>query len=90
MDGSGNLIVSDYSRIRKITLSPSLPGPLPVCDLLWHQIVLSYSGSAIDNVLTAYIDGTIVSSTAASFSISSSPSSTLRIGWNGLSSPNSE
>jgi serine/threonine protein kinase/sugar lactone lactonase YvrE len=88
----GDIFVSDRgnSRIRKISLSPSLPGPLPVCDSTWHHIALTYSGSSSTNTLTAYIDGENVASTSATFSISSSPSSTLRIGWNGLSTPNSE
>ena len=90
--GNGNIFVSDNSCIRKISFSPSLPGPLPVCDATYHHIALTYSGSSSSNILSAYIDGAKVASTTSTFSISSSSSSSssLRIGWNGLSSPNSE
>jgi serine/threonine protein kinase/sugar lactone lactonase YvrE len=96
--GNGYIFVSE-SCIRKIAMSPSLPGPLPVCDNTYHHIALTYTGSAsssnnysssFSSILKAYIDGTNVASTTTAFSISLSPSSTLRIGWNGLPSPNSE
>jgi ELWxxDGT repeat protein len=84
-DISGNIYVGDVERVRKLSLTPTLPGPLPVCDSTWHHIALTYSGSASSNTLTAYVDGSIISSTSATFAISSSSSSTLRIGWNGNS-----
>jgi ELWxxDGT repeat protein len=84
-DISGNIYVGDVERVRKLSLSPTLPGPLSVCDSTWHHIALTYSGSASTNTLTAYVDGSIMSSTSATFAISSSSSSTLRIGWNGNS-----
>ena len=92
LDSFKNLYVADRNnqRIRKISFSPSLPGPLPVCDATYHHIALTYSGSSSSNMLSAYIDGSKVASITSTFSISSSLSSSLRIGWNGLSSPNSE
>jgi mucin-19 len=86
-DLSGNVYVSEPSsnRIRKLTFSPSLPGPLPVCDSTWHHISLSYSGSSSTNILTAYVDGSSIVSTTGTYSITSSTSSSssLRIGTNG-------
>jgi mucin-19 len=86
-DLSGNVYVSEPSsnRIRKLTFSPSLPGPLPVCDSTWHHISLTYSGSSSTNILTAYVDGSSIASTTGTYSITSSTSSSssLRIGTNG-------
>ena len=85
-DSIGNMYVADFynHRIRKITVDI---GPLPVCDSTWHHVALTYSGSSSTNTLTAYVDGLVVSSRSASYSISSlfSSTSTLRLGWNGLS-----
>jgi sugar lactone lactonase YvrE len=84
-DSFGNLYVASNHRIRKITLSPSLPGPLPVCDSTWHHIALSYSGSSSTNTLTAFIDGVdVATSISVSYAISTSSTTTLRLGWNGL------
>jgi len=89
--GNGNIFVSDgLSSIRKISFSPTLPGPLPVCDNTYHHIALTYTGLSSSNTLRAYIDGANVASTTSTFSISSTPTPFLRIGWNGLSSPYSE
>jgi len=87
IDSTGNAYVSDCDshRIRKITFSPSLPGPLPVCDSTWHHIALTYSGSSSTNTLSAYVNGSLVaSSTSSTFAISSSSTSALRLGWNGM------
>jgi DNA-binding beta-propeller fold protein YncE len=86
IDKSDNLYVSDfYNRILKITLSPSLPGPLPICDAIWHHVALSYSGSTSNNMLSAFIDGKNVTSTSAVYSVLSSSHANLRLGWNGSS-----
>jgi sugar lactone lactonase YvrE len=83
---SGDLYVSDSvnHRVRKIKLPTSFPGPLPVCDSTWHHIALTYTGSSSTNLLSAYVDGSIVNSTIVSYSISSSTLSSLRIGWTGI------
>jgi hypothetical protein len=80
---------SDNNRIRKIAIP--LPGPLPICDTnsTWHHIALTYTGSSSTNLLTAYVDGSQISSTSASFAISSISTSSLRLGWNGLTPVNS-
>jgi sugar lactone lactonase YvrE len=80
---------SDNNRIRKIAIP--LPGPLPICDTnsTWHHIALTYSGSSSTNLLTAYVDGSQISFTSASFAISSISTSSLRLGWNGLTPVNS-
>jgi len=91
-DAFNNLYVADRNNryVRKIVFSPFLPGPLPVCDSKWHFVALTYSGATSSNTLTTYIDGASVANISATYFISSSPSATLRIGWNGLPSPNSE
>jgi sugar lactone lactonase YvrE len=74
-DRFGNLYIAEYygQRIRKITFTPSLPGPLPVCDSTWHHIALTYTGSSSTNTLDAYVDGSsVASSTSSTFAISSS------------------
>jgi sugar lactone lactonase YvrE len=88
---SGSMYVADTNnhRIRKVSVSfsqtPSLPGPLPVCDSTWHHIALTYSGSSSTNNLTAFIDGlSVATTTSATFAISSSSSSSFRLGWNGI------
>jgi ELWxxDGT repeat protein len=82
IDKSGNFFLTDSSSIRRMSLSPFIPGPLPVCDSLWHSIALTFSGSTSGNVLMAYIDGKQIASTSASFVIPSTLSTNLRIGSN--------
>jgi sugar lactone lactonase YvrE len=72
------------SSVRLNAATTPLPGPLPVCDSTWHHIALTYSGSSSSSsTLTAYVDGAGVASISATYAITSSSISTLRLGSNG-------
>jgi sugar lactone lactonase YvrE len=88
IDSSGNIYVADATNdcIRKITFTTLFPPPLPVCDSSWHHVALTYTGSISTSIFTTYIDGVQVSSTSASFSISSASTSKLQIGFGGIGS----
>jgi hypothetical protein len=88
IDSSGNIYVADTGNdcIRKITFTSLFPPPLPVCDSSWHHVAFTYTGSISTSIFTTYIDGVQISSTSASFSISSASTSTLQIGFGGIGS----
>lgn len=71
-------------RIRKlVTMPSSLPGPIPVCDSIWHHVALTSVGGTASASLSYHVDGTLYSSGTAAYSIDSSNTSSLRIGFNG-------
>jgi sugar lactone lactonase YvrE len=81
VDSSGNVYVGDHYKhlIRKI----SFAFRFPVCDQTWHHTALTYSPSS----LKTYIDGSLFESgsSSATITLPLRSSSTLRIGWNGVS-----
>jgi DNA-binding beta-propeller fold protein YncE len=81
VDSSGNVYVGDHYKhlIRKI----SFAFRFPVCDQTWHHTALTYSPSS----LKTYIDGSLFESgsSSATITLPLRSSSTLRIGWNGIS-----
>jgi hypothetical protein len=81
----GTIFVSDSMnhRIRKLLLLPSsLPGPIPICDSIWHHVALTSDGGALARI-SSYVDGNLFYSSTNTYSVGSDGVSSLRIGFNG-------
>jgi hypothetical protein len=79
---SGAIVTADYMnyRIRVVT---QMPFALPACDSTWHHTALVYSPAALPRTLSAFLDGELVFTSAASVTLPARSASTLRIGWSG-------
>jgi hypothetical protein len=86
LPSSGVIAVADSEnyRIRLIALPPVLPA----CDSTWHHVALTYSPSASPYQLSAFLDGSLFLASAATITLPTRASSTLRIGWSGDSMTN--
>jgi sugar lactone lactonase YvrE len=88
LDTVGSIFVADYGNhlIRKCSL-PVLA--LPACDSTWHHLALTYSPAASPYSLSAFLDGALVFSQAATtITLPARASSSLRLGWSGSLSIN--
>jgi sugar lactone lactonase YvrE len=85
IDSSGNVLVADYynNRIRILSLLTILPS----CDSSWHHLARTHSvnNSLSSSITRFYMDGSLISTSSQVMSIPSHGSSSLYIGWDGLS-----
>ena len=83
---SGAIIVADQNnqRVRRVDLVAAIPA----CDSTWHHVALAYAPSASPS-LSAFLDGALAFSQAATITLPARAASTLRVGWSGDLATNS-
>ena len=80
---AAGVVVADTNNYRIRICAFSMPLiSLPSCDQSWHHVALTYAPAA-PFPLSAFLDGALAFSLAATITLPARASSTLRIGWSG-------